>query len=118
MKMTAEQEQLAAELFKSDDKPLPAKGEGKTRLTVRFDSTQPGVIYYGPHEKPKRKVRIPGAVVLSFKVDTSAKTPTGGRYTRQSLLVRTRDGRKWTGTVKSGTDVIVLRLLSGKQKSG
>jgi len=111
--MTAEQEQLAAELFKSDDRPLPAKGEGKTRFTIRFDSTRPGVIYYGPHER-QRKVRIPGAVVLSYKVDASAKTPTGGKYTRQSLLVRTRDGRKWTGTVKNGTDVIVLRLLAGK----
>lgn len=110
--LTSEEEALAAQLFASsaDDYYPPHKDEGDSRLTVRFDSTRPGVIFYGPHAR-KRRIRIPGAVVLSYKIDTSAKTPTGGRYIKQSLRVRTEDGRKWAGQVKSGTDVVILRKI-------
>lgn len=108
--MTAEEERVALELFASGDRPPPHKGEGKTHLTVRFDNTRPGVIYYGPHER-ERKVRIPGATVLRYTIDPSARTPTGGRWVRQSLIVRTQDGRKWMGTSKGGTDVVILRLM-------
>ena len=44
--MTVEEATLAQELFKSGEMPPPAKGEGKERLTVRFDPGMPGVVYY------------------------------------------------------------------------
>lgn len=109
-KMTAEEKAMASELFQSSDMPPPHKGEGDTHLTVRFDSSMPNAVYYGPHAR-KIKVRIPGATVLRFIVDSSAKTPTGGKYIRQTVWVRTSDGRKWRGQAKSGTDVIILRRI-------
>lgn len=112
--MTEEEEEMAAKLFKSADRPPPHKGEGDTHLTVRFDNTQPNVIFYGPHERDRR-IRIPGAVVLRYTLDTSAKTPTGGKYVKQSLMIRTRDGRKWTGTLKQGTDVVILKRKKEKE---
>jgi hypothetical protein len=113
--MTHEETQLAAELFKVGDRPPPHTGELRTHLTVRFDPALPGVVYYGPHLR-ERKVRIPGAVVLSYMLDTSARTPTGGRFARQSLLIRTSDGRKWQGNPKPGTDVVVLKIKKEKGK--
>ena len=110
--MTVEEATLAQELFKSGEMPPPAKGEGKERLTVRFDPGMPGVVYYGPHSH-KIKRRIPGAVVLSWKIDPTARTPNKVRYVRQTIVVRTKDGRKWHGTLKSGTDVVILKLRTG-----
>lgn len=101
--MTEEEEKMAAKLFKPADRPPPHKGEGKTHLTVRFDNTRPEVIYYGPHDR-ERKIRIPGATVLRYTLDTSGKEP------KQSLMIRTKDGRKWSGTIKPGTDVVLLKL--------
>lgn len=106
--LTEEEKKLAGALFSQTDRPPPHVGEGDTHLTVRFDPSRPGAIYYGPHERVRR-IRIPGATVLRFVVDASARTPTGGRWIKQSLLVRTEDGRKWTGTVKAGTDVVILK---------
>jgi len=107
-KMTTEEEKTAAELFAPGDRPPPHKGEGDTHLTVRFDNTRPDTIYYGPHLR-ERRVRIPGATVLRYILDTSARTPTGGRYVKQSLMVRTGDGKRWTGTLRQGTDVVILK---------
>lgn len=103
--LTKAEQEMAAQLFAQSDSPLPHKGEGKTHLTVRFDSTRPGVVYFGPHAR-KNRIRIPGAVVLSYALDTSNR-----RNPQQRLRVRTEDGRKWVGTVKSGTDVVILRNL-------
>lgn len=108
--LTIEEAAVAQELFKETDRPPPAKGEGKTRLTVRFDSTRPGVVYYGPHSH-QRKTRISGATVLSYMIDPTAKTPKKVRYVRQTIVVRTKDGRKWQGDLKSGTDVVTLKLM-------
>jgi hypothetical protein len=111
--LTKAESKMAAELFATSDRPLPHKGEGTTHLTVRFDPGKPGVIYYGPHARVNR-IRMPRTVVLSYKVDAAAKTPSGGKYVRQTLRVRTEDGRKWTGTVKSGTDVVILRAIKSQ----
>ena len=99
--MTPEEEALATELFRMGDRPPPHVGEGETHLTVRFDNTTPGVIYYGPHAR-ERKVRMPFTTVLTHRLEE------GGA---QTLLVRTKEGHKWTGVVKSGTDIVVLRRL-------
>jgi hypothetical protein len=99
-KMTPEEEALATELFRIGNRPPPHVGEGETHLTVRFDNTTPGVIYYGPHAR-ERKVRMPFTTVLRHTI-------AGGE---QTLLVRTKEGHKWTGVVKSGTDIVVLRRL-------
>lgn len=102
--LSKEESELAAELFKPTDRPPPHKGEGNTHLTIRFDP-QVGVVYWGPHARDRR-IRMPGAAVLSYVLDTKGKKPV------QSLLVRTGDKRKWKGTVKPGTDVVVLRAVT------
>jgi hypothetical protein len=99
--MTPEEKALAAELFREDDRPPGAKGEGIERLTIRFDNTTPGAVYYGPHART-RKVRMPFTTVLRYTL------VEGGV---QTLLVRTKEGHKWTGTVKPGTDVVVLQRV-------
>lgn len=102
--MTKDEEKLAAKLFEVSD-----PREGKDRLTVRFDPTNDvSVVYYGPDIHKYRK-RIPGAVVLRYR-EEPAKTPTGGKYVKKSVRVRTVDGRHWVGLLKKGTDVVRLRL--------
>lgn len=106
LQMTREQEDLAFKLF-GTWKPDPR--EGKTKLTVRFDpETQE--LFKGPIPgKRPRRVPLRGAFVLRY-AETTALTPTNGRYTRRSLTVRTKDGRRWYGLVKRDTDVVKLRL--------
>jgi hypothetical protein len=113
--LTKEENEMAVKLFAPTNRPPPHKGEGETHLTVRFDPDKPGAIFYGPHAR-QRKIRMKGATVLSYKFDPSARTPTGGKWIKQSLLVRTEDGRRWTGTVKTGTDVVILRRVKAKEK--
>lgn len=108
--LTKEEQKVASELFAQTNRPPPHKGEGDTHLTVRFDPANPGAIYWGPHAR-ERRIRMPRTTVLSYKMDSSRRTPSGGWYTTQSILVRTEDGRKWTGTVKAGTDVVILRRI-------
>jgi hypothetical protein len=103
--MTEEEEALAAELFKMGDRPPPHVGEGSTHLTVRIDNTTPGVVYYGPHERTM-KIRMPQTVVLDYSLVDG----------KQTLLIQTKEGRKWIGTAKSGTDVVILRrFVDGKE---
>jgi PAS domain-containing protein len=83
----------------------PDSEEGKTRLTVRFDPNQ---LRLYRADLTYRKA-LPGATLLRF-IEEPAQTPTGGRYTRRAITVRTRDGRLWYGTVKTGTDIVRLRL--------
>jgi hypothetical protein len=113
--LTDTENEMAAKLFASADRPPPHKGEGETHLTVRFDPANPGAIYWGPHAR-QRRVRMKGATVLSYKLDTSARTPSGGKYIRQTVVVRTEDGRKWMGMVKAGTDVVILRRSWAKKR--
>lgn len=107
--LTKDEETLAAELFKvADVDPR----EGKTLLTVRFDPTRPDVVFYGPHLR-RNKIVYRGATVLRYMEDASARTPTGGRYTRRQLTVRV-DGRTWQGYLpheRRGTDVVHLHLM-------
>lgn len=111
MKMDRTQEAAAKLLFstqntyrvsqretKEDDR------EGKTRLTVRFDPST--LTLSAP---TGRRTKLPGATLLHY-IEAPAQTPTGGRYTKRALTVRTSDGRKWFGTMKNGTDVVKLRL--------
>jgi len=100
IQMTPEQEAVARALFD----PEPDKREGKTRLTVRFNSTTLKI-----SKASGNRWALKGAVVLRY-VEEPATTPTGGRYTRRALTVRTSDGRRWFGTLKNGTDVVKLRL--------
>jgi hypothetical protein len=104
--LSKEEAELAAELFAIPEAPPPHKGEGVTHLTVRFDTTRPGVIYWGPHHS-SRKIRMRGVTVLSYTMEPKGKS----KKLRQSLRVRTEDGRKWTGQPKSGTDVVILQAV-------
>jgi hypothetical protein len=111
--MTEDEEKVASELFKVGDKPPPHTGELRTHLTVRFDQTRPGIVYYGPHLYT-RKVRIPGATVISYSLVTAPGPKV--RTAHQSVLIRTADGRKWQGNPKPGTDVIVLKLKRERRR--
>lgn len=101
MEMTPEQEKLAVELFGTGNND---PREGEDRLTVRFDPDKLAVYRAKGHRKP-----VPGLILLHYK-ETPSVTPTGGHYTARRLTVRTRDGKKWWGTVKHGTDIVKLRL--------
>lgn len=106
LQMTKTQEDLAFKLFGTW---TPDKREGKTLLTVRFD-VETHELFKGPVSgKRPRRVPLRDAVVLRY-AETTAVTPTGGRYTRRALTVRTRDGRRWYGLIRRGTDVVKLRL--------
>jgi hypothetical protein len=111
MKMDPIQEAAAKLLFGTPDtyrvgkrETKPDDREGKTRLTVRFDPST--LTLSAP---TGRRTKLPGATLLHY-VEEPAQTPTGGRYTRRALTVRTSDGRKWFGTMKNGTDIVKLRL--------
>ena len=101
MNMTKEQEKLAKQLFA----PAADPREGKTRLTVRFrwDGDAPRVY------RPTKGRRVKAGVVTHY-IEAPAKTPSGGRWTRRAMTVRTADGRKWYGTLKNGSDIVRLRL--------
>lgn len=114
-KMTTEESVQAAALFASDDVERPHKGEGNTHLSVRFDPNNPGAVYWGYHAR-QRRIRMRDATVLSFKIDPTAQTPTGGKWVRQTVVVRTGDGKKWAGTVKAGTDKVILRRIPDQKK--
>ena len=99
MNMTKEQEKLAQELFA----PTADPREGKTRLTVRFIRDEVAVV------KPSRGRRVKAGTVLHY-VEKPAVTPTGGRYQKRAMTVKTKDGRKWYGTMRNGSDIVRLRL--------
>lgn len=103
IQMSPEQEKVAAELFATV--PVVDSREGKTRLTVRFDPENLRLY----RSNPKRRTPFPGLTLLRYQ-ESPARTPSGGRYTRRALTVRTRDGRKWWGNVKKDTDIVILRL--------
>lgn len=103
-RLTDEQKSQLVELFS----PEEDKREGKTRLTVRFDPATLSV-YRGDSKYRTAGTKLRGATVLRY-VEEPARTPTGGRYTRRGITVRTSDGRRWYGTLKAGTDVVKLRL--------
>jgi hypothetical protein len=113
--LTDTENEMATTLFASTDRPPPHKGEGSTHLSVRFDPGTPGVIYWGYHAR-ERRIRMRDVTVLSFKIDPTATTPTGGRWIKQTVVVRTKDGRKWAGTVKTGTDALILRRIKEEKK--
>jgi hypothetical protein len=101
MKMTKEQNKLAKELFA----PTADPREGKTRLTVRFlmEGDRLSVV------RPTMGRRVKVGVVTHY-VEKPAVTPTGGRYTKRAMTVKTKDGRKWFGTLKNGSNIVRLRL--------
>lgn len=93
---------MAKELFALGADPR----EGKTRLTVRFRNVEgePLGVY-----RPGKGRRVKAGIVLHY-VEAPAKTPTGGRYIRRAMTVRTPDGKRWWGTLKNGSDIVRLRL--------
>jgi hypothetical protein len=99
IQMTKEQEKLAKQLFS----PTADPREGKTRLTVRFLADEIAVV------RPNRGRRVKAGVVLHY-VEKPAVTPSGGKYIRRAMTVKTSDGRKWFGTLKNGSDIVRLRL--------
>lgn len=81
----------------------PGKPED-ARLHIRFNhETQ--TVY---RANGKHRVLLPGAIVLHY-VEKPAKTPTGGRYVKRAMTIRTKDGRKWVGTMRKDTDIVILR---------
>jgi len=105
--MTTEETKVAEVLFSSapvteSKSPRPRAD----RLVVRFD---PQTLTLYPGDAVRRRYPLRGALVLQYK-EGPARTPTGGVYTRRGLTVRTKDGKRWYGTVKNDTDVVKLRL--------
>jgi hypothetical protein len=96
---------------------VPAS-EKKDRLTVRFvaipDENEQGewrfFLYKGDSKRNSPGNIVPGATVTRYIVDEAARTPSGGKYTRRGITVRTQDGRTWYGTVRRESDVVNLRL--------
>lgn len=113
--MTEEEKETAATLFAS----APDKREGKTRLTVRFSPNTHKFYYHydGKDGKPAPMVKRVNITLLRYE-EKPALTPTGGRYIRRSLIARTKDGRKWYGTLKNGTNVVKLRLAPKEENEG
>lgn len=105
MQLTDEQNALAAQLFA----PAEDKREGKTRLTVRFDPKKLELLRPVKYNKSPNRTLYKGLTLLRY-FEGPATTPTGGRYTRRAITVRSKDGRLWYGTLKGGTDVVKLRL--------
>lgn len=73
------------------------------RLVVRFDTDNAqALIARGPNAGK------PIGVVLHY-IETPAKTPSGGKYTRRQFTLRTPDGRKWVGTLKKDSNIVRCR---------
>lgn len=73
------------------------------RLVVRFDTVSArAFIAQGPNKGK------PIGTVLHY-IETPRKTPTGGRYVAKQFTLRTPNGRKWFGTMKSDSDIVRCR---------
>lgn len=94
---------LTADTELDRNRPTPPSQQ---RLVVRFD-TETATIYSGTAKR--RSYRPLKSAVLLRYVEQPAKTPTGGRFIAKRLLVRTKDGRRWVGQVKNGSDIVRLR---------
>jgi hypothetical protein len=111
-RLNAEQKRDFVKLFGIDP------SERKDRLTVRFSVLLDGngkgeprfELYKGDSKRNTPGNRLEGATVTRYIVDEGARTPTGGKYTRRGITVRTRDGRTWYGTIRKDSDVVKLRL--------
>lgn len=114
--MTTEIDKFAALTALGDvltaDTPLDRhrpKGRDADRLEIRFD-VETATVY--PAVKRLRNP-LKNAVLLRY-VEQPSLTPTGGRYIARRLLVqtvnpKTRELRRWVGTMKKDTDVVRLR---------
>lgn len=107
-KMTEDEKRVAVTLFGSED----ADREGKDRLTIRFNPET--LTFYKPFGY--RRTKLKGMTLLRY-AESTALTPTGGRYTARRLKVRSKDGRLWWGTLKTGTEVVRLRLADSETGS-
>lgn len=109
-RLNAEQKRDFVALF-----GVPAS-ERKDRLTVRFvvflpEKGEPRFELY--REGTKRNTpgnRLHGATVTRYIVDEGARTPTGGKYVRRGITVKTADSKTWYGTIRKDSDVVKLRL--------
>jgi hypothetical protein len=98
--MTEQENELSVELFGNQ----LSDNDGKTHLTIRFDTVEHRILKATGHRWPMR-----GATLLQY-VEKPDRTPTGGRFTARRLRVRTANGKTWVGQMKNGTDVVRLRL--------
>lgn len=74
------------------------------RLVIRFNTETHTIL----PNTPRARNPLKGATLLHYK-ESIRKTPTGGRYLAKRMTIRTKDGRRWVGQVKNGTDVVRLR---------
>jgi hypothetical protein len=93
------------------NRPTPPS---QARLTIRFDPEDGSIYHYSEKYRSRRPMR--NAVLLRY-VEQPSRTPTGGRFIARRLRVRTRDGRRWVGQMKNGTDIVRLRP-EPKEKNG